>query len=302
MKTFIALLLLAFSFTATAQKTNEKLQQMLQEMVQGYHGDIGVYVQDLKHNRIAAINADTIFPTASIVKVPILIGIMRKIEQGALQYHQNLMFTDSLRYDEGDDLFAHLKDSTTVELGKVMLFMISFSDNCASLWLQSLAGTGTTINHILDSLGFKATRVNSRTPGRQGNRTQYGWGQTTPREMATIMQMIVKKQMLSPASSETMLRILGRQFWDEKAISQVPPDVFMADKTGAVDASRCEIQFVNSTNNTYILSIFTKNNQDTSWGYNNEAAVLTRKISAMLWKYFNPKSTFKGAPFTEESK
>jgi beta-lactamase class A len=37
----------------------------------------------------------------------------------------------------------------------------------------------------------------------------------------------------------------------------------------------------------YIFSIFTKNNKDGSWGDNNEAWVLAKKLSALLWLYFN---------------
>jgi len=171
--------------------------------------------------------------------------------------------------------------------------MLTISDNCASLWLQGLAGGGTRINQILDSLGYKVTRVNSRTPGRENFRSMYGWGQTSPREIATIMENIVNGKVLSDSSSGKMLRLLGRQYWDEEAISQIPPGIFVADKNGALDANRNEVLYVNSKNNPYIFSIFTKNNKDTSWSYNNEAWVLTRKLSALLWKYYNPKSNWK---------
>ncbi|HYK46865.1 MAG TPA: serine hydrolase, partial [Parafilimonas sp.] len=53
-----------------AQKTDEKLEKKITELLKGFHGDVGVYVRDLKHNRIVEINADTVFPTASIVKIP----------------------------------------------------------------------------------------------------------------------------------------------------------------------------------------------------------------------------------------
>ena len=140
---------------------------------------------------------------------------------------------------------------------------------------------------MLDSLGFKATRVNSRTPGREKNRNLYGWGQTSPREMETLMEQIVQGKIVSKELSEKMLRILGRQYWDDEAISQVPAGVFVADKNGAVDGSRNEVMYVNAKKNPYILSIFTKNNKDTSWVATNEAWVLTRKLSALLWKYYN---------------
>lgn len=287
MKKLIGLLLLFVSLFSYAQKTDVRLQRQLEEVIKGFHGDIGIYVQDLKHNKVVAINADTVFPTASIVKISILIGIMDKIQKDELNYHQRLTYTDSLYYNEGDDILSRFKDSSTIELSKVMMLMLTISDNCASLWLQGLAGGGSRINSILDSLGYKYTRVNSRTKGREANRSMYGWGQTTPREIATIMNQIVDGKIISKEASEKMLRLLGRQYWDEEALSQIPAGVFAADKNGALDENRNEVVYVNSKNNPYIFSIFTKNNKDTSWNSNNEAWVLTRKISALLWKHFN---------------
>ena len=291
MKQKILYLCLLFPVIVMAQQTDKKLQQQIENLVKGFNGDIGIYVHDLKHNKIVAINADTIFPTASIVKVSILTGIMDKIEKNALQYHLQLTYKDSLYY-AGEDILGSFKDGEKIELSKVIMLMLTTSDNTASLWLQALAGGGTRINEMLDSIGFKATRINSRTPGREANRNSYGWGQTTPREMETFMEKIVNKDILSITTSEKMLRLLGRQYWDEEAMSQVPPGIFIADKNGAVDDSRSEVMYVNSKKNPYILSVFTKNNKDESWNSANEAWALTRKLSALLWKYYNPGSNW----------
>jgi beta-lactamase class A len=281
------LLFVLITADVVAQKTDNKLQKQIEDLVKGFNGDIGIYVHDLSHNRTAAIHADTIFPTASIVKIPILIGIMSRIQAGELNYHQRLTYTDSLLYSEGDDILSAFKDSATIELSKVMMLMITISDNCASLWLQGLSGGGKRINQILDSLGLQATRVNSRTAGREYNRNLYGWGQTSPREIAVLMERIVKGEIISQPLSEKMLRLLSRQYWDEEAISQIPAGIFVADKNGAVDESRNEVIYVNAPGNPYIFSIFTKNNKDKSWDASNEAWVLTRKLSALLWKYYN---------------
>lgn len=289
MKKLILGLLLLYSMNGTAQRTDHRLQRQIEDLVKDFNGDIGVYVHDLSKNKIVEVNADTIFPTASIVKIPILLGIMHKIETGQLQYHQRLTYTDSLFYSEGDDILSSFKNGTSIELSKVLMLMLTISDNCASLWLQGLAGSGVAINQILDSAGIKDTRVNSRTPGRELNRTKYGWGQTTPREISNIMERIVKGEMLSKESDAKMLRLLGRQYWDEEALSQIPPGVFTADKNGAVDASRDEVVYVNGKH-PYIFSIFTKNNRDRTWETKNEAWVLTRKLSALLWNYYNPNS------------
>jgi beta-lactamase class A len=50
---------------------------------------------------------------------------------------------------------------------------------------------------------------------------------------------------------------------------------------------------VNAHYNPYIFSIFTKNNKDVSWGDSNEAWLLTKKISKILWKNFEPKDKWE---------
>lgn len=268
-----------------AQKTDKKLQQQIETLLQGFRGDIGVYVHDLKKNRVAAVHADTIFPTASMVKVPIMIGVMDKISKKELDYHQSLTYKDSLLY-EGVDILGSFKNNEKIDLSKVMMLMLTTSDNTASLWLQSLAGTGTRINQLMDSLGFPNTKVNSRTPGREEIRKIYGWGQTTPREMATLFEKIADRQILSDSASDKMLKLLGRNYWDEEGLSVIPAGVFVASKNGAVNASRSEVIYVQGEGVHYVFCICTKNNQDQSWTPSNEAWTLTRKLSSLLWNYY----------------
>ena len=290
---FIIVLLFCF-VQLRAQTTDQKLRRKIEATIKDFHGDLGIYVKNLNNNKIVAINADTVFPTASIVKVPILIGIMDKIHRGELQYHQQLRYRDSLLY-AGVDILGSFRDTEKIELSKVLMLMLTMSDNTASLWLQSLAGTGARINQILDTLGFQITRVNSRTPGREADRTQYGWGQTSPREIATIFEKIYKGEIISKAASDKMLRLLNRSYFDIAAVSQIPPYATVFTKYGAVDQTRNEVLLVKGTKSNYVFCIMTKNNKDESWQNNNEAWELTRKISSLLWHYFEPKDKWKPA-------
>lgn len=281
---------IAFLF---AQKIDSKLQNKLEAAIQGFNGDIGIYVKNLRTGKMVSINADTIFPTASIVKVPILLGIMDKIQKGELAYDSTLIYKDSLLY-EGEDILGSFKKDEKILLKKVMMLMLTTSDNTASLWLQSLAGKGTRINEILDSLGLIYTRVNSRTPGRDDNRTQYGWGQTTPKEMGTIFEKIYRNEIFSAAACDRMMRSLGRNYWDlNEAISRIPPYIEVFSKNGCVNAVRSEVLLVNAPHNPYIFCIFTKNNKDTQWTHDNEAWAKAREISLMLWRYFEPKDKWE---------
>lgn len=289
----IALLLafLAGVQVCYAQKTDKKLKAEIEETIKGFNGDIGIYVKSLKTGKIVAINADTVFPTASMVKIPILLGVIDKMNKGELSYHQSLVYKDSLLY-AGVDILGSFKNNEQVDLSKVIMLMLTTSDNTASLWLQSLAGTGTRINEIMQEIGYKNTRVNSRTTGREENRTTYGWGQTTPYEMANIVERIYRKEIFNDSSCIAMMRLLGRNYWDEEGLSSIPPTVEVFSKNGAVNASRSEVMLVNAPHHPYVVCIITKNNKDQSWDRNNEAWTLTRRLSSLLWRYFEPKIKF----------
>lgn len=292
-KRTLLLILFTLPFLCFAQtaKEDKVLQKKLQETFKDFNGIVGIYVKNIKNNKFAAVNADTIFPTASMVKVPIMVGTFDKILKGQLKYDQEIVYKDSLDYDNG--IVGSLKDGAKLPLNEVMMLMCTVSDNTGSLWLQALAGGGTRINAIMDSLGLKNTRVNSRTPGREANRTEYGWGQTTPREMANLITMLRQRKIFTPDASDRMYRNLGRQFWDGEGLSQLPETIKIGTKNGAVNRSRSEVVYVYAPHGEYVYCIITKKQKDESWTRNNEGYELLRKVGALLWKYYEPKSDFK---------
>lgn len=290
----IILTAISFSLSAQTLKTDKKLQTGLEEILGDFKGTAGVYVCHLKKGREAGVNADTLFPTASIVKVPILIGLFDKIEQGELTYRQPLIYRDSLSYG-GSGLMQFFRDSSQTELSQLAALMITYSDNTTSLWSQALAGGGNSINKVMEEYGFDHTRVNSRTPGREQSWEKYGWGQTTPREMATLLTKIRRSEIISPAASEEMYRLMTNIYYDDYALSQIPPYVQTASKQGMVNASRSELVMVNAPGGDYVFYIATKDNEDQRWEYGNESWELARRVSAYLWNYFEPKSTWRPA-------
>lgn len=275
-------------------KTDRKLTQKLQRLVDSFHGRAGIYVYNLKTHREAAVNADTVFPTASIVKVPILVGVFKKIQEGQLSYHQLLLYRDSMAYG-GSGIMQYFKDSSKTNVSVAVSLMLSRSDNTAAHWCQTLAGGGEAINSWLSAHGFKDTRVNSHTPGREQADDIYGWGQTTPREMAHLLVLIREDKILTPAACERMYRDMTHVYWDDYALSQIPPYIQAASKQGMVNASRSELVMVNAPHGDYVFYVATKDNKDQRWKPNNEAWQFARDVSALLWHYFEPKSKWQPA-------
>lgn len=278
-------LVLLASCRSSSAGPDASLQAALERRLAAFEGDAGVYVRHLGDGRTAGVRSDEAFPTASMVKVPILIGVFAKLETGELEYKKPLVWEARRKYDD-HDLLARFQDGAKVEIAELVTLMSTFSDNTASLWLQELAGGGETINAWLAEKGFDRTRVNSRTAGREEERKQFGWGQTTPREMAELLVAIRERRAVSPAASIEMERVLSRSYWTGEALSPLPPEVHALSKQGAVNRSRSEVLLVDAMHGPYVLCVITKNQRDESWEHDNAGFQLLRDVSRLAWEHF----------------
>jgi beta-lactamase class A len=265
------------------------------ELVRSFGGDVGIYVRHLPTGASVAHRSEELFPTASLIKIPLLLTLVDQVERGMLDLHAAPPFPDTLRYlyAERTDVVAYMSPGDSLPLSELAFLMLSVSDNLASLWIQALVGGGTSVNQWLAMHGFERTRVNSRTEGREEERDEYGWGQTTPREIAELLVMIREGRAVSPQASEEMYRMLTSSYWRDVAVSQIPPHVQVASKQGFVERSRSEVLLVNSPGGDYVLAVITKNQIDSTPEGDNEGYRLIRAISWVVYRHFNPAEAWR---------
>jgi beta-lactamase class A len=255
-------------------------------------------VRHLPSGAAVAINADSVFPTASMIKVPILLTLFEQVERGRFDLEARIAYPDTLtyRYVEATDVVGYMQPGDTLPLREVAFLMLSVSDNLASLWIQALVGGGAAVNEWMAAHGFAQTRVNSRTPGREEARSRYGWGQTTPREIGEALVMIREGRAVSPRASEQMYRMLTKAYWDDFGLSQLPPAVQAASKQGFVDRSRSEVLLVNAPGGDYVLAVITRDQADESYELDNEGHRLIRAVSRAVYEHFNPSDPWRPLP------
>lgn len=263
--------------------SGEGLEARLKEEIVGLGGHAGVYARNLITGEEVAIAADEVYPTASMVKVPLLIGLWAAVADGRLDLDDRLTYADSLHYESEADLLNKLRPGAEVSLWQLAVQMIVLSDNTASLWIQGLVG-GANVNEWLAAHGLEHTRVNSRVDGRRGDWEVYGWGQSTPREMARLLIMIRNGEAVGEEASDAMYRLLSRSWWPHGATSVLPGDVNVAAKYGAVSDARSEVLLVDAPGGDYVLCVMTRGQEDTRWTPDNEGTALIRSASAMVFE------------------
>ena len=288
-RALLAVLLVAAPLAGCAapRPDADGLRRELETLVAGFEGEVGIYARRLDGSCEVAIRADEAYPTASMIKVPIALALLAKVEAGELDWSKPLVWDGSLARG-GEDLTAKFKPGSTISPAELLFLMESVSDNGASVWCQELAGGGAAVNAWLEAHGWHGTRVNSRVEGRADAYREHGWGQTTPREMAEMLVAVRERRAVSPAADELLDRVLGRAYWSDEALCAVPSDVHAISKQGAVNASRSEVLLVSAPSGPYVLCVITRRQKDQSWEAGNAGFKLLRAASAAVWRHMEP--------------
>lgn len=237
----------------------EKLQKGLgkaQKAVEGYSGIAGFYAYDLKDGFSYGVRPDEEFFSASVIKVPIMVAVFRRIEQGKLSFDDSLKIRDEDKAP-GSGGLQYTKAGTSMALKEYLWLMVTKSDNVAANVLVHAVGGRDYVNKVSESLGATDTVLRRKvTVERAAVPTMDN--QTTPKDMATILVKIYNGQAASKNSCRQMIDLLhnnNEEIWLEGG---VPPDIPVANKGGWLDSTFNDVGIVEYKNRPYVLAMFTK--------------------------------------------
>lgn len=296
----IAILLLACPLSA--KESLPELNTRMDKIAQDFGGILGysVHFRGTPDERIE-FKGDETFPSASTIKTAIMCEALHQVEQGKVKWNQDIPVQgEDYRQDGG---FAnYFKVDTSIPFCQWVHLMITISDNTATMNLREFLGQ-KNVNDWLDAHGFKNTRLlNGKKCDELGLRPlqqKWGLGMTTPNDMVKLFELILDNKAGRPASCDRMLRILSHQYWDDCILSQVPPNVHAAAKSGTLDHSRSDVAVVDSPGGQYVLAIYTREQKDTSWSHTNEGYVAIRTLARMVWEHYNADHPWKAPEGSE---
>lgn len=157
-----------------------------------------VFVWDYETQNYVDLNASKVFPTASIIKIPVLIDVFKSIEAGQFSLDDKMPLTEYYRTEGSGSLQFKARDSeyTIDELARRM---ITESDNSATNMLMAKVGSMTDVNQAIRDWGLKHTRVHTWLPDLTGT------NRTTARDMATMLYNIDENRSFLSEKSRTKI-------------------------------------------------------------------------------------------------
>src|SRR5690606_656261 len=125
------------------------------------------------------------FPSASLIKVPILVTLLDDVEQGRMRLDERSTMIARDRVG-GSGILKHMRSGSAPSLEDLAWLMITLSDNTATNLLLDKLDIAT-VGAKMEALGLPESKVHSKTFRRQtsiamDSSALYGLGVATPDE------------------------------------------------------------------------------------------------------------------------
>lgn len=262
-----------------ASELRSKLARSVQQAAAEFDGVMGVAIKDLSTGDTFFANADTVFPTASAIKIPVLIELLRQAQAGTLRLDERIELKKS-QTAAGSGVLQNFSDGgSALSLYDLAVLMITLSDNTATNLLIDRVGL-QSVNDNLLRLGMKQTRLLRRMLDTESSRASRE-NVSTPREMIALLEMLDAGKALDPKHSQLALEILKMRKTSPMTAA-LPSDVRIASKTGSLAGVRCEAAIVYVPNRPFAIAVMTTYAQD-----DNAAQRAITDVTRRAFEYFD---------------
>jgi beta-lactamase class A len=274
------------------------LESRIKPLAEAHAGKVAVAVKHLATGEEFYFDADRPMPTASLIKLPVMVETYWQAEEGKVNLDASVTYKKDPKVQGSGILYNHFSDGATFPLKDAVRLMIVFSDNAATNLVLDQIGLPST-NQRMETLGLKNTKVNAKvflpeTRLDQEFGKKYGLGSTTAREMVNLLERIEAGKVVTPAACKTMLGHLKACDDKEKLTRFLPAGTVVAHKTGSVNASKTDAGIIYvpdpanpKATHPVAVCVLTDENKDQKWVTDNEAQVTIAKIGKAVYEYFS---------------
>jgi len=241
----------------------------------------GVFVVDLDTGAYLDLDGGIPFASASTIKLPILVAFFQDVDAGKIRLDEVLTLkSEAIADGSGDLQFKQVGTQYTAL--EVATKMIVVSDNTATNMLVERLGGAQALNQRFRSWGLTTTAIRNRLPDVEGTNT------TSPQELAKLMSIVHRGQLVSVQSRDRLLNIMQRNEINTLLPQGLGVGATIAHKTGNIGGLLADAGIVDlPTGKRYAIAVMVKRPRN-----DESAQELIRQISRKTYDYFNqPRAT-----------
>lgn len=249
----------------------QRLQQKLSDQIRQFKGEVAIVVKDLRTGWEISYNKDRLFPSASLVKMPIMAACFIASEEGRINLNQEIILRNSDKFS-GSGTLKDMRPGVTFTIEELTGLMIYDSDNTAANMITSMLGVDY-LNNVFNSLGLKDTNLSRRIADfRLRDRGVENY--TTAQDMALLLEHIYRRSLVNKKLSEKCLKILKLQRVNDRLPKYLPIDVTVAHKTGLERTVCHDVGIMFSCKGDFLICVLTQ--------HTNPSAAASKKLIARI--------------------
>jgi beta-lactamase class A len=228
------------------------MEQSILEIDRNLDGAMGVAIVDLTDGHKYLLHANDVFPQASSIKICVLAELYRQAQQGKLKL-TDLYTVNAADLVADSDIMGGLTPGVTrITLRDLATMMVAVSDNSATNVLIDRVGMDN-VNAFLASQGLRETKLRRKMMDLKAA----GEGRenvSTPAEMARLLSALYNGEILDKEMTADFFKVLSthKDSWIPR---DLPDDLKIADKPGALEGVRNDSGVIFVDNRPYILCV-----------------------------------------------
>lgn len=275
------------------------LRRSLEEVVRGYPGVAGISVRNLGNGESLSIRGSETFPTASLIKVAVLVALLDEVHRGTIRLDERMGMIARDRVG-GSGVLKHMEPGLPLTVGDAAWLMITLSDNTATNLILDKVNVRTVWTKM-EALGLPHTKVHSKTFLRatsvaMDSSAKYGLGVTTPDETVRLFALLHEGKAVSPGMDSLALAMLRANQDGGKLVRWLPGGVDVAHKSGDVDRARNDCGIVYAPSAPLAVCVMTRENQHTTYAVDNPAHLLIARVAREVFRHYEPGAELPPLP------
>ncbi len=278
---------------------NRDITAKFAEMARGFNGRFGLAATHLQTNETFNYHAADTFPTASTIKLPVLLTLMAQVEAGDYSLDDPLMLR---RADQigGSGLLQHLTPGLTMPIRDWAFLMMNISDNSATNVLIDHVGI-KNVQIWLTENGFDDVQMHNKIDFPALGHDLYHFGSAAPVGLNRMITAVFRHELICPTACDEMLRMMnkvgsdrmGRYLPFEPFDTEVPAAerLQLAGKTGSFKGCRAQTAVVwrgeREKQHGFSITVMTEGDPaPETWSVDASGVLLIGRLSRLIYDEF----------------
>ena len=245
-------------------------------------GTVGVSATYVPTGAHFGLREDELFPTASVVKLPLLVALYHEVGRGTIDLAERIAYRSPLRVP-GSGVLQDLDDGIQPTLRDLAMLMTIVSDNTATDLLLERVGK-SRVEEEMAALGLRSIRVphtirqmlalpwkiDPDAPDAY-ERVRAAWHEhpegapapipvdeadrARPADLCTLLVALERREV---PEADAIIEILKRQKSDSRIPALLPNGTIVAHKTGTIRGVRNDCGIVYAPSGPLVIAIMSK--------------------------------------------